>query len=199
MSYNKEELEDLILIQKISYQELGKKYNCSGNNIKKVAKKLGITLPKRRIINDKETFGKGNRKNKKYCLNCGNLLDSGQKKFCCPQCQQNSQSLAFLKDWKNGLLTGISGQYGISSHIKNYLFNKNNNACEICGWDKINLISNRVPLQMHHIDGNCLNNIENNLQLLCPNCHSLTETFGNLNKNSKRVFRKQKENMGCVV
>ena len=30
-----------------------------------------------------------------------------------------------------------------------------------------------------HIDGN---NEESNLQLLCPNCHSLTPTFGALNK-----------------
>ncbi len=36
------------------------------------------------------------------------------------------------------------------------------------------------------------NNSEDNLQLLCPNCHALTENFGSRNKNSKRVFRKQK-------
>lgn len=37
-------------------------------------------------------------------------------------------------------------------------------------------------LQIHHIDGNHYNNEESNLQLLCPNCHSLTPTFGALNK-----------------
>ena len=36
--------------------------------------------------------------------------------------------------------------------------------------------------EIHHIDGNHYNNEESNLQLLCPNCHSLTPTFGALNK-----------------
>ena len=58
---------------------------------------------------------------------------------------------------------------------------------------KKNQYSGKVPLQIHHIDGNCLNNKEENLQLLCPNCHSLTETFGNLNKKSKRVYRNNKK------
>ena len=32
-----------------------------------------------------------------------------------------------------------------------------------------------------------VNNNEDNLELLCPNCHALTENYGNLNKNSKRI------------
>ena len=41
-----------------------------------------------------------------------------------------------------------------------------------------------------HKDGDYTNNKEENLQLLCPNCHSLTETYGILNKgNSKRRNR----------
>lgn len=56
-----------------------------------------------------------------------------------------------------------------------------------CGWNEINPYTGLIPLQIHHIDGNCLNNEENNLELLCPNCHALTENYGNLNKNSQRV------------
>ena len=37
---------------------------------------------------------------------------------------------------------------------------------------------------IHHIDGNCLNNDESNLQVLCPNCHAMTENFGSRNKNA---------------
>lgn len=55
----KEKLEQLILIDKLSYEEIGKKYNCSGSNIKKVASKIGITLPRRRKLNPNETFNKG--------------------------------------------------------------------------------------------------------------------------------------------
>lgn len=61
--YNKEDLERLILEQNKSYLVIGKLYGVSDNAIKKAAKKLGITLPRRRIINPKENFSHpGNRK-----------------------------------------------------------------------------------------------------------------------------------------
>lgn len=60
---------------------------------------------------------------------------------------------------------------------------------------EVNPVTKLVPLQIHHIDGDCLNNNEDNLELLCPNCHSLTETYGNLNTTSSRVYRKQKGNV----
>ena len=58
--------------------------------------------------------------------------------------------------------------------------------CQRCGWGEVNPYTNRVPLQVHHIDGNSMNNKEENLVLLCPNCHSLTENFGSRNKNAPR-------------
>lgn len=54
----KTKLEDLILNKKLSYEEIGRLYNCTGVNIKKVAKRIGITVPERRKINEKETFNK---------------------------------------------------------------------------------------------------------------------------------------------
>ena len=55
----KEELERLINIEKVSYEEIGRRYGCSGSNIKKVAKLIGIDLPQRRKVNPSETFNKG--------------------------------------------------------------------------------------------------------------------------------------------
>ena len=40
-----------------------------------------------------------------------------------------------------------------------------------------------IPLEVHHIDGDNQNNELENLQLLCPNCHALTETYRGRNKN----------------
>lgn len=34
-----------------------------------------------------------------------------------------------------------------------------------------------IPLELHHIDGNHLNNSLNNLRLLCPNCHAFTSNY----------------------
>ena len=133
----------------------------------------------------------------KVCLNCGKELigDKKRNKYCCQQCQLDYQYKQYIEKWKNGQESGITGKYEISNHIRRYLFEKNNSSCQKCGWNEINPITGNVPLQIHHKDGDCLNNSENNLELLCPNCHSLTETFGNLNKTSSRVYRKQKENL----
>ena len=71
--------------------------------------------------------------------------------------------------------------------IKKYLFNKYQNKCARCGWGEVNKYTGNIPLEVEHIDGNYQNNKEDNLILLCPNCHSLTSTYkgANLNKGRK--------------
>jgi hypothetical protein len=39
-----------------------------------------------------------------------------------------------------------------------------------------------IPLEIHHIDGNNTNNCIENLQILCPNCHALTDNYRGKNK-----------------
>ena len=34
-----------------------------------------------------------------------------------------------------------------------------------------------IPLELHHIDGDKYNNLIENIQLLCPNCHALTDNY----------------------
>ena len=128
------------------------------------------------------------------CLNCGKDIYNKPHgtKFCSHNCQHEYEYNEYIKRWKKGEEDGISGKYDISKYIRKYLFEKYDGKCQICGWNEENPITHKVPLQIHHIDGNCLNNKEDNLQLLCPNHHSLTETFGSLNEDSKRIFRKQK-------
>lgn len=54
--------------------------------------------------------------------------------------------------------------------------------CEICGqlpiWNK-----EKLTLQLHHIDGNCLNNSLDNLIIVCPNCHTQTKFWGFKNRH----------------
>lgn len=47
--------------------------------------------------------------------------------------------------------------------------------CEICGWAKKSL-DGRLPLELDHINGDRYDNRLENLQILCPNCHSLQPT-----------------------
>jgi 5-methylcytosine-specific restriction endonuclease McrA len=60
-----------------------------------------------------------------------------------------------------------------------------------CQWNKKHKITNKVPIQLEHIDGDSKNNSLDNLKLLCPNCHSLTDTYGALNKGKGRKNRKR--------
>jgi hypothetical protein len=47
-----------------------------------------------------------------------------------------------------------------------------------------------IKLQIHHIDGNNTNNSINNLALVCPNCHSQTDSFcGKKNKKPKTLCK----------
>lgn len=46
-----------------------------------------------------------------------------------------------------------------------------------------------IPLEIHHIDGNSKNDDFNNIQLLCPNCHTLTPNYKGKNKK-KQIFSK---------
>lgn len=62
----------------------------------------------------------------------------------------------------------------------------------MCGWNKTNPITGRVPLEVHHVDGNPENNKENNLRLVCSNCHALTPGFRNLNKGKGRLWRRDR-------
>lgn len=49
------------------------------------------------------------------------------------------------------------------------------NKCECCG---ISEWQNKpISCQLHHIDGNPSNNSLENLQVLCPNCHSQTDNY----------------------
>lgn len=59
--------------------------------------------------------------------------------------------------------------------------------CECCGITKWN--GKRIGLELNHIDGNNSNHKLSNLEILCPNCHSQTDTF------KARNIRKKKESL----
>jgi hypothetical protein len=58
------------------------------------------------------------------------------------------------------------------------------NRCERCGineWQE-----KPLAMQLHHINGEGLDNRLENLELLCANCHSQTETYGGRNGHRRK-------------
>ena len=181
-NYNKEELEQWILVENQTYEEIGRRLGVTGVAIKKAAKRLGIELPVRRYKNDSEHFNKKD-KPKRYCIVCGKPLVGYQEKYCSKECQFTYQYNESIRKWKNGEWDGTVA-FKPSNIIRRYMLEKYNYKCSKCGWGEVNPYTNLVPLQIHHVDGNSTNNKEENLEVLCPNCHSLTENFGSRNTNT---------------
>lgn len=130
------------------------------------------------------------RKPRRKCKNCNKECNKPVKFYCNNFCQLKYQNELKIKRWLNGDDVGYATNGQIRPFIRNYLISQVNNSCEICGWNKKNLITNKSTLEIHHKDGNYKNNKINNLQVLCPNCHSLTESHKNLNKGKGREQRR---------
>jgi hypothetical protein len=61
--------------------------------------------------------------------------------------------------------------------LKNRLIKENikKNECDVCGISEWN--GNPINVELDHIDGNSKNHRLENIRMLCPNCHSQTDTF----------------------
>lgn len=85
----------------------------------------------------------------------------------------------YIKRWKLGLETGIGYNGRPHKYIGHYIKEKFDKKCSKCGWKGENPSSHKSVLEINHIDGNKENCNEKNLELLCPNCHSLTPKYRN--------------------
>lgn len=70
-----------------------------------------------------------------------------------------------------------------SNDLKKRLFNNGykEKKCECCG--NTEWFGLPMKLELHHINGNHFDNRIENLQILCPNCHSITDTYRGKNQH----------------
>ncbi|MFD6354496.1 HNH endonuclease [Nocardia tengchongensis] len=96
----------------------------------------------------------------------------------------------WLKAWLSGEQSGTTLDGKPDHRIRQALVQLRGQACEECGWDRVNPVSKRVPLHVDHITGDRARNRPDELRLLCPNCHSLTTNYQHLNNPEVAPIRK---------
>lgn len=100
----------------------------------------------------------------------------------------------------------LSNNYPIASYkLKDRIIKDGikQHQCELCGNTK--WLEEKIPLELHHIDGKHENNKLENLQLLCPNCHSMTDNYrgralklkGKFCKCGKQIRKNSNVCMSC--
>jgi hypothetical protein len=119
----------------------------------------------------------------KTCINCGISKRSNGKKFCGPKCQHDFNYKEKIKLWLDGKHDGMRGKTSTAHWIKRYITEVRGHQCECC---KIKEWMDRsISLDLEHKDGNFKNNKIDNLGLICPNCHSQTDTYKGRNKKGR--------------
>lgn len=92
-----------------------------------------------------------------------------------------------LLKWKTSIKKTYAARYASKSfddlsvgQKRRRVLEEQNHACADCGiteWKSL-----PITLEMDHKDGNTENNSRDNLWALCPNCHSVTDTWRGRNK-----------------
>jgi hypothetical protein len=119
------------------------------------------------------------------CLNCNKEYITSEVragKFCNRKCQGDHEYKEAIDNWE--LVTPGRGR------IKRFLIETFGKKCSVCGIDSWN--GKDIVLELEHKDGNSENNSKENLCLICPNCHSQTETYKGKNKGNGRHARRKR-------
>lgn len=118
------------------------------------------------------------------CYKCGNdvEVDYRASRKLCAICNPKKERKSI--NWSEVLSGKIISNYHYS--LRKYLLKNElkENKCEICGLTS--WLGKKIIVHVHHVDGNTFNNLLKNLKMVCPNCHSQTDTWGSLNIKKKK-------------
>lgn len=135
------------------------------------------------------------------CSNCLKTYkyspSQGKGLYCSNKCQQEYLYKQNISDWLSKKITGRKRDGRPSDFVRKYLLEETNYKCSLCGWGEANPINGIVYLEIDHIDGTRENSYRENLRVLCPNCHTLTDTYKTLNKKIR--YHKQRKQLNEQV
>jgi hypothetical protein len=93
-----------------------------------------------------------------------------------PHCKGSHKATWSPEKGKYPLSQILSGEFNNNKLVTDWMVKKKlirygtTEACAICGYNKKNLISGKVPLLLDHMDSNRYNFKKENIRLLCWNC-----------------------------
>jgi hypothetical protein len=117
-------------------------------------------------------------KEKPLCKNCESV---SRKVFCSKKCYFDHEQKKRVEVW---LATGKIGLSALRRHLLEVYRGRCSN-CNLSEW-----MGKRLVVELEHKDGNSSNDSPDNVCLLCPNCHSQTDTYKSKNKGKGRHFRR---------
>ncbi len=170
-----EELKNL-LQEGVAQRAIAAKLGISQTTLRFRMKKLGL------VSNVKS------KKESSTCKSCGILIPRNQHEniYCSIACSANEVKKAS----KERFLKGENSNRVVQ---KRCVIDFYGEKCTLCGqgptWNGKILV-----LQVDHVDGNSDNNLPDNLRLLCPNCHTQTDTYGSKGSGNryKKVSKRNK-------
>jgi len=125
-----------------------------------------------------------NNSTKTYlCKTCGTESKWSHQKmnvYCSNTCSAKGMFTETINRFNRGEVSDRKTIRKVLTELSGY-------KCSCCGISEHN--GKLLTLQVDHTDGNAGNNSPSNLRLICPNCHSQTDTFSARNKGSGRAAR----------
>ena len=107
-------------------------------------------------------------------------------KYCDNKCQREYEYKQRIVKWQEG------GPIG-KGPLKRYLAEQKEGCweCGITNWNGKDIV-----LELEHISGDSSDDTQENVSLLCPNCHSQTSTYKGKNKGNGRHARRERYSAG---
>lgn len=168
-----------------SFNNRGKKRNFRNRKCDECGNPVRSNRKYCRIICRKQ----GQEKPTRLCSFCGHDLKGNRVLFCSNECRYSDRKQRFLVLLDQGIPNPDP------KRLKRHLVAIHGNRCMSpdCAWD---FSKKTTVIEVDHVDGDSENNSLNNLRLLCPNCHSQTDTYKGKNRGRGRFKRRQRYHAG---
>lgn len=108
------------------------------------------------------------------------VVNSSWFKPICKNCVSKKISLAIQKHYLKKYKTYSFEEFP-RRLLKFIVWLEQNERCNVCGYSLFNIKTG--PYNLHHKDGNRENNKRENLEVLCANCHMMTDNWGHKHSN----------------